>query len=341
MDTRTEAGRRFERALIVHGGALGDLILSLRLVEALRRSGARQVSLLARPTSARICIACGAIDDLRDIEAGGFHRLFGSEDELPSEAREWLGTHNIAINTLGDPEGVIAEKLRAAGVAHTISIDPRPREDLSDHVSDQWLSDLKVHGVNGHVGPPRLVVPVSLRAEAHQVLQAYREGVADRPILLHPGSGGRDKCWKTECFVELSEVLRRRGFLPIFVLGPVEMERLSADEIASLRAAAKTIENPTLELLAGLIAEAGLFVGNDSGVSHLAAAVGAKTLTLFGPTNPVIWRPLGENVRISQGGSPPRMPTVSEVLPHLDLFDSIQTGVPLQSVDQTESASHP
>lgn len=119
------------------------------------------------------------------------------------------------------------------------------------------------------------------------------------------------------------------------------MERFPADEIRSLRDATKTIESPALELLAGLIAEAGLFVGNDSGVSHLAAAVGAKTLALFGPTNPALWRPLGENVRIVQGKTPPDMPTVSEVLPHLDLFDSIQTGVPLQSVDQTESASHP
>ena len=108
----------------------------------------------------------------------------------------------------GDPEGAIAGNLRAAGVAHTISIDPRPREDLSDHVSDQWLSDLKVHGVNGHIGPPRLVVPVSLRAEAHQVLQAYREGVAVRPILLHPGSGGRDKCWGT-AYMDQDDPMRR------------------------------------------------------------------------------------------------------------------------------------
>lgn len=341
MDTRTETGRRFERALIVHGGALGDLILSLRLVEALRLSGASRVSLLARPTSARLCLACGAVEELRDIEGGGFHRLFGSADELPGEVRVWLGAHDIAINTLGDPEGLIAGNLRATGIAHTVSIDPRPREDLLGHVSDQWLLDLKAHGMNAHVGHPRLVVPASLRTEAQRILHACRDGVAARPILLHPGSGGRDKCWKTDCFVELSEVLRRRGFLPIFVLGPVEMERFPADEIRSLRDATKTIESPALELLAGLIAEAGLFVGNDSGVSHLAAAVGAKTLALFGPTNPALWRPLGENVRIVQGKTPPDMPTVSEVLPHLDLFDSIQTGVPLQSVDQTESASHP
>lgn len=340
MDTRTETGRRVERALIVHGGALGDLILSLRLVEALRLNGARHVSLLARPTSARLCIACGAVDDLRDLESGGFHRLFGNGDELPSEARDWLGGHDIAINTLGDPEGLIARNLRAAGVTHTVSIDPRPREGLLGHISNQWLTDLQAHGINGPVGSPRLAVPASLRAEARQILHACRDEIAARPILLHPGSGGRDKCWKTECFIELSEALRLRGFLPIFVLGPVEMERFAAGEIKSLRRAAQTIESPTLELLAGLIAEAGHFVGNDSGVSHLAAAVGAKTLALFGPTNPAIWRPLGENVRIAQSSSPPEMPTLPVVLPHLDSFDSIRTGVPLQSVHQPESASH-
>jgi len=327
--------------MIVHGGALGDLILSLRVVEALRRSGARQVSLLARSTSAQLCIACGAVDALRDLESWGFHRLFGSGDELPSEARDWLGAHDIAINMLGDPEGLIARNLHAAGVACTLSIDPRPKEGLLGHVSDQWLTELAAYGISGQVGPPRLVVSASVRAEAHQNLQAFCNGVAARPIVLHPGSGGRDKCWKIECFVELSEILRRRGFLPIIVLGPVEMERLPAHEIRSLRGAARTIENPALDLLAGLIAEAGLFVGNDSGVSHLAAAVGARALALFGPTNPARWKPLGENVTIAQGNLPPGMPTVSEVLALLDAIDSIQAGAMIQSVNQSEPVPHP
>ena len=77
-----------------------------------------------------------------------------------------------------------------------------------------------------------------------------------------------------------------------------------------------------LEELAGVLASASLYLGNDSGVTHLAAAVGAPTIAVFGPTDPVIWAPVGPRVitwggaTVEQGifGETPRWPGVEEVV---------------------------
>ena len=73
-----------------------------------------------------------------------------------------------------------------------------------------------------------------------------------------------------------------------------------------------------LEAVAGLIACADLYIGNDSGLTHMAAALGAPTVAVFGPTDPGTWRPLGRVVRVLRGAASPdnpaRWPGVDEVL---------------------------
>lgn len=120
-------------------------------------------------------------------------------------------------------------------------------------------------------------------------------------MALHPGSGSIRKNWPVERFAELA--LRARHELGLKValfLGPVELEEPSRLR-AELGPAVDTVfENPRLTLLASLLAESAVYVGNDSGVSHLAAAVGAPTVAIFGPTDPAVWAPLGPRCRVLQ-----------------------------------------
>jgi ADP-heptose:LPS heptosyltransferase len=114
-----------------------------------------------------------------------------------------------------------------------------------------------------------------------------------RFLALHPGSGSARKNWPAERFVTLAGRLARdQPFL--VVVGP-------ADEGATLpfhASRAVFARGLPLRALGALLAQAGLYVGNDSGVTHLAAAFGAPTLALFGPTDPKIWSPLGPKVRV-------------------------------------------
>jgi ADP-heptose:LPS heptosyltransferase len=89
----------------------------------------------------------------------------------------------------------------------------------------------------------------------------------------------------------------------VFVLGPVECEKWDRASVAALRRDLPVLLNPPLRTLAGVLAEAEGYAGNDSGVSHLAAAVGAPTVALFGPTRPEHFAPVGPKVRIVHADS--------------------------------------
>ena len=119
---------------------------------------------------------------------------------------------------------------------------------------------------------------------------------AERPyLLIHPGSGSREKCWPLDRFVE---VARAAGPSAAFVLGPAELDRWDRRAVASLSEEFTTLTAPPLEVLAGALGGARAYVGNDSGPTHLAAAIGTPTVALFGPTDPAQFRPRGRHVSV-------------------------------------------
>ena len=119
-----------------------------------------------------------------------------------------------------------------------------------------------------------------------------------RYVVMHPGAGAPDKCWPLENFIAVS----RAVVLPtVFIAGPVEMERGGEGVIADLAREVSLAVCPPLTTLAGLLAGAGAYVGNDSGVSHLAAAVGVPSVVLFGTTRPEHFRPVGARVTVATG----------------------------------------
>jgi len=108
---------------------------------------------------------------------------------------------------------------------------------------------------------------------------------SNRLILIHPFSGSAKKNWLLANFQLLQRWLETTGRSVQFVVAP--HQRIPG---------ARVVED--LSELAALLAGASLYIGNDTGITHLAAAAGANTLALFGPTNPAVWSPRGERVRI-------------------------------------------
>jgi hypothetical protein len=161
-------------------------------------------------------------------------------------------------------------------------------------------------------------VPPAWRRQARAALKELGSP-ASRPVVIHVGAGAREKCWPLENFISLGWQLVSRdpGSTPVvFVLGPAELERLDKPLLAELRKNFLVLEEPPLQTLAGVLATCRTYIGNDSGVSHLAAAVGAQTLTLFGPTNPRHFAPLGPSVRIIAAPSMTKI-TVARVVDEL------------------------
>ena len=121
-----------------------------------------------------------------------------------------------------------------------------------------------------------------------------------RPVVaLHPGSGGAAKRWPPERFVELARRLITRGCRPLLIEGPADAE-VTAAVLAALGAETERVRvarGLSVGALTALL-RCAAYVGNDSGVSHLAALAGVPTLALFGPSDPALWAPLGPRVRV-------------------------------------------
>jgi len=111
-------------------------------------------------------------------------------------------------------------------------------------------------------------------------------------VILHPGSGSPKKNAPLELFKELYRLLEAKGLKPLFVLGEAEYDLKG--ELNNF----ETYEVENLLKFARLLKGAKLFVGNDSGFTHLAGYLGVKTVALFGPTDPLVWKPLGPQVKV-------------------------------------------
>jgi ADP-heptose:LPS heptosyltransferase len=134
-----------------------------------------------------------------------------------------------------------------------------------------------------------------------------------RRVLIHPGSGSPAKNWPMARFREVATRLERDGFPVQWILGPND----------NLAVPGPCLTGVDLANLAGALAGSRLYLGNDSGVSHLAAAVGCPAIVIFGPTDPLVWAPAGERVTVV---------TAHEVSPESPFEPSPIEEVPFQAV---------
>ncbi len=137
-------------------------------------------------------------------------------------------------------------------------------------------------------------------AGAHDRRPALPRGNGVSAVAVHPGSGGRRKCWPAERF---AEVVAGIGRPVVLIEGPADAEacRGVRDLVSPVLPVARA-EGLLVPQAASLIAACGLFLGNDSGMSHLAAALGVPTVAVFGPTDPAVWSPRGRTVQVVGGG---------------------------------------
>jgi ADP-heptose:LPS heptosyltransferase len=178
-------------------------------------------------------------------------------------------------------------------------IDPFPQPGLGLHVSQYQCRQLEELGI------PALPSPAAVIAPSQQdLLEAGRfvqENVTkeNKLILLHPGSGGRKKLWPASGWLDLIRRMSTHNNLQIALLqGPADghMVQQFYSQVGSN--SLLPVNNWPLGKLAALMKESALYLGNDSGISHLAAACTTPTIALFGPTDARIWGPQGPQVSI-------------------------------------------
>lgn len=292
--------------LILHAGALGDLALTLRL--ALRLPGLREapkLDLLARAELADLRYARPAIRRL-PYEGVGLHWLFADGDDPPPAALAAAVGGKSVLSALGGPDTAVHQRLIRLGAADVFSFDPRPDPASTLHITQQWQQRLEAAGLRLVKSKVRtrtaaVDIPSRLRRAGREALLLRRADPA--PFVLHPGSGSDAKNWPVERFVEVARWLEDLGFLTRFIVGPVELERWPKARLDELTFSSPLLQPADATELCAMLAAANVVVGNDAGPVHLAALLGTPTVSVFGPTDARVWRPLGFCAEVVTGNA--------------------------------------
>lgn len=285
------------RGLVLRPGAIGDTLLTLPALAALRRHWPDlELVVAGNPTALPVVAPTGSIDRWLSFDDARVTRLFRPGIPAPDDA---FGDLGAAVAWCGDPDGVLDRALAARG-AEVVAIRPsRPPADEPVHVARYLLETLAPLGLSVH-GPltwPPIDPPAAAMTAALDELADV--GLADRPfVVVQPGSGSAAKNWPPERFAAvLDHVHRAHGLAGLVLGGPADRESVARLRASAGRPYPVLWDRPLLEV-AALLGRATVYLGNDSGLSHLAGLLGVRAIVLFGPTDPTLWRPLGPRVRV-------------------------------------------
>jgi len=274
------------KILVIRGGAIGDFILTLPVFAALRSQLPQaQLEVLGYGHVAQLARAAGLVDDVRSIDARPLAAFFARDSELSAEWRDYFAGFAIVISFLYDPDGIFQANVARCTKAQFIAGSHRPDEHGGIHATETFLKPLERLAIFDADPVPRLTFNA-------------RPSTLDH-IALHPGSGSERKNWPEARWRELlALIVCETSHQLLLVGGEAEgerLERLAAGLPASRFRMAHQL--PLVEL-AQQLKTCSVFVGHDSGISHLAAAVGLPVMALWGETVEAVWRPRGERVRV-------------------------------------------
>ena len=275
--------------LVYHAGALGDFITTLPALRygKRQRPGERLV-LLGKLAFGELARDSGVIDGLLDLDDRRFLPLF--YDRFSPEAATLLGPFSEVV-IFSDADSPLVKNVRASGIKRIHAQPPFPKQE--NHAVDYHLSMLADPiTFSMEERTPRITVAQKSIVASYAIMPADQSF-----ITIHTGSGSLKKNWPFERFLEIANTLRRQGFSVIWLQGPAEEGR-------SFPAGDTVAQERSLPVIAGLLSRSRLFIGNDSGITHLAAAVNCPTIALFGPSDPIAWAPRGALVRVISKPTP-------------------------------------
>lgn len=293
---------------VIRPGALGDTLMTLPALALLRRwAPDARLTFVARADVLPLALSSGLADDAWPWDLPDWAALFDpatTSERLTERARAALTGAGAIAAWAPDPDGALASTLRRLGAGQVIVGPGRPPE-LSGRPPEHtalWLARALTPLGAAVPGDPatlwRALPPLRWpEADARQAERVWRRlGLPDaRVVALHPGSGGAAKRWPPERFAALAEMARQAGFTPLLLAGEADAGVAGA-VLAHAGVALPLARGLEVGALAALLARCVGYVGNDSGVSHLAGLLGAPTVAIFGPTDPARWSPLGPRV---------------------------------------------
>ena len=279
------------RILIIHPGALGDVIVSFPALILLRQSFSI-IALVCGNQIGKIAEEFRIVDKAYPIESAVFASLYS--DIPDSKITNFLQPYQkVVLFSYGK---LLSGRLQdEAGI---IILPPRPKANKRIHVGCHLVTMIKKRN---------LIKGVSTECHYNYLKElAPRNGPLEynpSKIIIHPGSGSWKKNWPLEKYLEVEVLLNKKGFKAEYVIGPAELDLI--DDLNNIQDGQDRNIHQLYDLLhlLEIIKHSAGFIGNDSGISHMAAFTGTPTVAVFGPSDPVRWKPIGNHVQVFKSGN--------------------------------------
>lgn len=260
--------------LVCHRGALGDFILTWPAILLLRKHLSEYEFIgLGRPDYMKLAVKLGILENFHDADSSVMLDFFET-GIIPGK----LGTPEKGVLWLKDAWKT-AELLKNNSNCTFVPMEPFPKEQI--HVAKFHVREILKYF--------RFKETIDL-----QTLTPEHSFSPKDTILIHPGSGSLKKNYSPEFYMKVAKFAETHFKKDVkFILGPVEMEKGYGKSLP----ADKTIAPETASALADVIGGAYLYIGNDSGASHLSGFLGTPTISLYRNTDPEIWGVVGRKVK--------------------------------------------
>jgi heptosyltransferase-2 len=280
------------KILVVRGGAIGDFILTLPAITALRHQFPEAwLEVLGYPHIIQLAVEGGLVNGARSIEARALAGFFARQGELDEDLIDYFSEFDLIISYLYDPDEIFQANVAKCAGGQFIAGPHRPEDSAGVHAAKVFLKPLE-----------RLAI---FEADPCPRLSFQTQACAPSRLAVHPGSGSENKNWPEARWGELlAGLIDSTAVHLLLVGGEAEGERLQRLAEALPPARVQMARSLPLAQLARLLEPCMAFVGHDSGISHLAAALGLPGVLLWGETVEKVWRPPSEKIvvlRSSEG----------------------------------------
>lgn len=303
--------------LIIRGGALGDFIVTLPMLRLLREKwpGAH-MEILGNPRIAEIALNRYYLNGVRSVNHRPLSAFFTPRAILDPDWIDYIGDFDLVLSYFYDPDGLFLTNLKRCNPVEILTHSPQVPAAFGRAAAHHFGEIVRPLGLELQDDVASELFPSPADADA---ARAFLTGLAPgtRLVAIHPGSGSETKNWPVASWVELGKRIARKspGIALLLVEGEADEEqgRILAEawkDIPHLRA-----RWLPLPILAAVLRETVLFLGHDSGITHLAAASrrDLPVIALFGPTDPVVWAPPRKGVQVLKGSPQLKDLTVDEV----------------------------
>ena len=280
------------KILVIRGGAIGDFILTLPVFAALRQHfPGVHLEVLGYPHIARLALLDHTVDAVKPIEARALAGFFARNGVLDPDWSDYFSEFAVIISYLYDPDEIFRSNMaRCRAGGQFIAGPHRPGGSAQLHATEVFLKPLECLAIFAPDPIPRI-----------KLASALSSPPSPGQVAIHPGSGSEKKNWPEPRWLELCRLMIDQTSLDLLLVGgEAEGERLYrlASELPPERVT--IAQSLPLPELARVLVDCASFIGHDSGISHLAAALGLEALLLWADTPVAIWRPLNPEVVICQ-----------------------------------------